>query len=101
MTTPTSVYTSHVTLCRYRCLKAIEDLKMETADQKIGVDIIRKALRTPCGTIVKNSGADPAVVLEKIMASTSPTFGYDALKDKYVDMLEQGEAVCGYRGIAC
>ena len=63
---------------------------METADQRVGVDIIRKALRTPCSTIVKNSGAEPADIMEKILASTSSTFGYDALKGIFVDMMEQG-----------
>ena len=67
---------------------------METADQQVGVDIIRKALRTPCSTIAKNSGADPTVVLEKIMASSSPTFGYNALNDTYVDMMEEGVCMC-------
>ena len=64
---------------------------METNDQQVGVDIVRKALRTPCATIAKNSGADPTAVLEKIMASSSQTFGYNALKDTFVDMMEEGE----------
>ncbi len=67
---------------------------METSDQQVGVEIIRKTLRTPCSTIVKNTGADPAPVIEKIMSSPSVSFGYDALKGIYVDMMEQGELWC-------
>ena len=63
---------------------------MDTVDKQAGVEIVRKALRTPCSTIAKNAGADPSTVVEKVMAASSPNDGYDALKDKYVDMLAEG-----------
>ena len=69
----------------------LEDLKMETADQQLGVDIVIKALRTPLHTIAKNAGADPSIVVAKVMSTKTPTEGYDALKDRYVDMMHEGE----------
>ena len=67
---------------------------METSDQQLGVDIVRKALRTPLSTIAKNAGADSSIVVQKVMSSENPNEGYDALKDIYVDMIHEGVIVC-------
>ncbi len=64
---------------------------MERPDQQSGVDLIRRALRTPCSTIAKNAGKDPSIVVEKVLAAESASTGYDALNDKYVDMIQEGE----------
>lgn len=66
---------------------------MDTSDQQLGVDIVRKALRTPLSTISKNAGADPSIVVQKIMSSENPNEGYDALRDRYVDMIHEGRCV--------
>ena len=71
-------------------MKSLDDLKMETADQQLGVDIVRKALRMPLYTIAKNAGADPSLVVAQVMGSKTETEGYDALKDRYVDMIHEG-----------
>lgn len=63
---------------------------MERADQQSGVDLIRRALRAPASTIAKNAGKDPSIVVEKILAAEKPSMGYDALRDQYVDMIQQG-----------
>ena len=72
-------------------MKNLSGLKMETDDQQLGVDIVIRALRTPLYTIAKNAGADPSIVVSKVMSSENPTEGYDALKDRYVDMMHEGE----------
>ena len=77
-----------------RCIKNLEELKMETSDQQLGVDIVRKALRTPLSTIAKNAGADSSIVVQKVMSSENPSEGYDALKDRYVDMIHEGRREC-------
>ena len=77
-----------------RCIKNLEELKMETSDQQLGVDIVRKALRTPLSTIAKNAGADSSIVVQKVMGSENPSEGYDALKDRYVDMIHEGMNLC-------
>ncbi len=74
-----------------RCIKTIEDMKMETVDQQAGVEIVRKALRAPCSTIAKNAGKDPSIVVEKVLAADTVSIGYDALKDQYVDVIQEGE----------
>ena len=83
------VMMSNLFFCN-RCLKSLEELKMETPDQQLGVDIVRKALRTPLHTIAKNAGADPSLVVAQVMGSQNQTEGYDALKDRYVDMMHEG-----------
>jgi chaperonin GroEL len=60
------------------------------------VDIVRKALRTPLSTIAKNAGADSSIVVQKVMSSDNPSEGYDALKDKYVDMIHEGTILLLY-----
>ena len=74
-----------------RCISALEALKLESKDEQLGVDIVMRALRTPCGTIAKNAGVDPSVVVQRVMTGDSPSMGYDALHDRYVDMILEGE----------
>lgn len=64
---------------------------MESADEQLGVNIVKKALRTPCATIAKNAGVDPSLVVEKLLSAKNLSDGYDALHDRYVDMIEEGQ----------
>ena len=59
-------------------------------DEKIGAKIILSALQAPIRQIAQNAGIDGGVVVEKVLANESSSFGYDALNDKYVDMIECG-----------
>lgn len=62
-----------------------------SGDEKTGVNIILKALEAPIRQIAKNSGVDGGVVVNKVLENISQNaFGYDALKNKYVDMIESG-----------
>lgn len=72
-----------------RCIPALDKLKTPNADQAIGVSIIKKALRTPCITIATNAGFDGAVVVSKV-EDLGPEFGYDALNNEYVNMIDKG-----------
>ena len=58
-------------------------------DEKIGVDILSRALSAPLKQIVDNSGADGDVVVDEV-ASREESVGYDASTGKYVDMYEAG-----------
>ncbi len=60
-----------------------------TGDEKTGAAIIVKALEEPVRQIVTNAGLEGAVVVNKVMAS-KPGVGFDALNEKYVDMIEAG-----------
>lgn len=54
-----------------------------------GVEIVMRALRMPCMTIAQNAGVDAAVVVNKVLDSEGD-FGYDALNNEYVNMIERG-----------
>ncbi|KAE9612140.1 hypothetical protein Lal_00022215 [Lupinus albus] len=66
--------------------------KLQTAnfDQKIGVQIIQNALKTPVHTIASNAGVEGAVVVGKLLEQNDPDLGYDAAKGEYVDMIKSG-----------
>lgn len=61
-----------------------------TGDEKIGAMIIKKVLETPIRQIAKNAGVDDGVVVQNVLSSQDENFGYDALNDKYCNMLECG-----------
>ena len=59
-------------------------------DEKVGAKIILASLQAPIRQIASNAGVDGGVVVDKILSSDTLNFGYDALNDKYVDMIEAG-----------
>ncbi len=73
-----------------RCREAVEKARKDArGDEKIGVDILLRALSAPLRQIVDNSGADGTVVVDEV-ASKDENVGYDASTGKYVDMFEAG-----------
>jgi len=64
-------------------------LKTTSGDEKTGVQIILKALEEPLHQIVKNSGLEGSVVVDKVKG-LKPGMGFDVLKEKYVDMISVG-----------
>ncbi len=69
---------------------ALDKVKTSNADQKAGVDIVRRALETPIRTIANNAGVDGSVIVGKLKEGKSSTEGYDAQSDKFVDMFKAG-----------
>jgi len=65
---------------------------LETAegDEKIGVQIVVKALEAPVRQIAENAGFEGSVVVDKIVSSGKKSFGFDAYNEEYVDMVEKG-----------
>ena len=77
-----------------RCLPALDKLrKTLIGDQRIGSDIVSRALRSPIKQIANNAGQDGSIVLNKVLSSDSAGFGYNALTDKYGDLLAMGVIV--------
>lgn len=74
-----------------RCVPALKKLveKLD-GDEKIGAKIVLSSLSSPVRQIAQNAGIDGGVVVDKILSNDSVSFGYDALNDKYVDMIENG-----------
>jgi chaperonin GroEL len=77
-----------------RCLPALDKMR-ETliGDQRIGSDIVSRALRSPIKQIANNAGQDGSIVLNKVLSSDSASFGYNALTDKYGDLVAMGVIV--------
>jgi chaperonin GroEL len=77
-----------------RCLPALDKMR-ETliGDQRIGSDIVSRALRSPIKQIANNAGQDGSIVLNKVLSSDSAGFGYNALTDKYGDLVAMGVIV--------
>ena len=70
--------------------KALESLSPANQDQRVGIDIIRKAIQAPIRQIAENAGVDGAVVAGKLMESTDTNFGYNAQSGEYTDMIKAG-----------
>ncbi|GLU08780.1 hypothetical protein SLE2022_256700 [Rubroshorea leprosula] len=70
--------------------KELDKLLTDNFDQKIGVQIIQNALKTPVYTIASNAGVEGAVVVGKLLEQDNPDLGYDAAKGEYVDMVKAG-----------
>jgi len=73
-----------------RTIPCLDELKPENDDQKAGIDLIRKALRMPCMQIALNAGLDASVVVSKVLESKEVNFGFDALLNKYCNLIEAG-----------
>ncbi|MBU1262593.1 chaperonin GroEL, partial [bacterium] len=72
-----------------RAQKAINELKLE-GDEKVGAKIIYRALEEPLRQIVENAGLEGSIVVAEIRKETAITFGYDADKDCYCNLVEAG-----------
>jgi chaperonin GroEL len=72
-----------------RCADAIDGLKLE-GDEKIGANIVRRALEEPLRQIVINSGEEGAIVVGRIRESKENNFGYNAQTDKFEDLVKAG-----------
>ena len=70
--------------------KALAKLEGDNADQNVGIEVVRKALRMPARLIVENAGVDGSLVLGKLLEQKSATWGFDAQKEEYCDMIKSG-----------
>ncbi len=75
-----------------RALPALNKVKA-AGDEKIGVDIVRRAVVAPIKQIAVNAGLDGSIVAQKVMESKETNYGYDALRKEYGDMIKFGVIV--------
>jgi chaperonin GroEL len=73
-----------------RALKAIEKVRTANDDQKIGVNIVRKALSWPARQIAINSGEDGSVVVGKILDKDQYNYGFDAQSGEFGNLVTKG-----------
>ena len=59
-------------------------------DEDAGIQIVRKALQAPIRQIAENAGVEGSIVVGKVLEARAQSFGYDAQKDEYGDLIEKG-----------
>ena len=73
-----------------RAVAALASLSPTNADQKTGVEIVRRSLTSPARQIVDNAGGDGAVVIGKLAEAKDYAYGFDAQSGEYTDMTKAG-----------
>jgi len=71
-------------------IKALDNITPANPDQKVGIDIVRKALQAPARQIAENSGTDGSIVVGKLLESKDTNYGYDAQKGEFTDLVQSG-----------
>ncbi|MBR0766466.1 chaperonin GroEL [Bradyrhizobium japonicum] len=73
-----------------RALKALDGVRTANADQKAGVDIVRRAIQVPARQIVQNAGEDGSLVVGKLLENASYNWGFNAATGEYQDLVKAG-----------
>ena len=73
-----------------RALKALEQVSPDNADQKAGVDIVRRAIQVPAKQIALNAGEDGSVIVGKLLEKDDYGWGYNAATGEYQDLVGNG-----------
>ena len=68
----------------------LDKVKVKGADQKAGVDIVKKTLEAPIRQICSNAAVDGSVIVGKLLETNKPSRGYDVQAEEYCDMFEKG-----------
>ena len=72
-----------------RTIPSLEKLKVE-ADERVGVNIVKRALEEPLRQIVANAGHEGAIVVEKVRANSDEGFGFNAETEKFENLVDAG-----------
>jgi chaperonin GroEL len=73
-----------------RAIRALDRLKGQNDDQKVGIDIVRKAISAPARQIALNAGEDGSIIVGKILDKDQYGYGFDAQTGEYVNMMSKG-----------
>jgi chaperonin GroEL len=71
-------------------IRALDKVKHGNDDQRVGIEIVRKALVWPARQIAENAGTDGAIVVGKLQESKDTNYGFDAQSGTYTDMVKAG-----------
>lgn len=77
-------------LALLRATKVLSNLTPASDDEKLGIDILKRAIQAPARQIIDNAGLEASLVIGKILENDSFSYGYDARKGEYTDMLKSG-----------
>ena len=72
------------------CQKVLDKAKATEEDEKIGVDIVRRALEEPVRWIVQNAGQEGSIVVSQVREAKNKNFGYNAQTDTFEDLVAAG-----------
>ncbi|AHF87167.1 molecular chaperone GroEL (plasmid) [Rhizobium leguminosarum bv. trifolii WSM1689] len=73
-----------------RAVKALDNVKTANGDQRVGVDIVRRALEAPARQIAENAGAEGSVIVGKLREKSEFSYGWNAQTGEYGDLYAQG-----------
>ncbi|MGV1794266.1 MULTISPECIES: chaperonin GroEL [unclassified Rhizobium] len=73
-----------------RAVKALDNLATANQDQKVGIEIVRRAIEAPVRQIAENAGAEGSVIVGKLREETDFSFGWNAQTGEYGDLYAQG-----------
>ncbi len=73
-----------------RAAKALDDLPSANRDQKVGIEIVRRAVEAPVRQIAENAGAEGSIIVGKLREKTDFSYGWNAQTGEYGDLYTQG-----------
>lgn len=71
-------------------MKALDSIVTENADQRHGVEIVRRAIEAPVRQIAENAGAEGSIIVGKLREKPDFAYGWNAQTDEYGDLFAQG-----------
>jgi chaperonin GroEL len=71
-------------------IKALDALNSANDDQRVGIDIVRRALQAPARQIAINAGVDGSIVVGKLTDKGDPSWGFNAQTGEYGDLVQAG-----------
>src|ERR1700741_862248 len=77
-------------LDKFKLFEDNDDESAGDADEQIGVNIVKRALEEPLRQIASNAGKEGAVIVEKVRAEKNPNIGYNAVTEKFEDLVAAG-----------
>ncbi|SEJ56922.1 chaperonin GroEL [Sinorhizobium meliloti] len=73
-----------------RAVKALDGLKTANHDQRVGVDLVRRAIEAPVRQIAENAGAEGSIIVGKLREKTEFSYGWNAQTNEYGDLYAMG-----------
>ncbi|MBB5575700.1 MULTISPECIES: chaperonin GroEL [Rhizobium] len=73
-----------------RAVKSLDGLKAENEDQRVGVEIVRRAIEAPVRQIAENSGAEGSIIVGRLRETADFSFGWNAQTSEYGDLYAMG-----------
>ncbi|MEQ1406344.1 TCP-1/cpn60 chaperonin family protein, partial [Neorhizobium sp. Rsf11] len=73
-----------------RAIKSLDSIKTANDDQRVGIDIVRRAIEAPVRQIAENAGAEGSIVVGKLREKTEFSYGWNAQTNEYGDLYAMG-----------